>query len=225
MVHFKFVIEIKDCRVGQPKRLNVITKIPISVPVDKVYSRLGRNRHINELAESQKKRIDEAIAAGFALCDLKGVWLRLKIIECDAGTVVLENNVVFESAALVKLLKKSTDVILFAATAGADIVENVSAVGMQGDGVRALVYDAVGSESADDAMNWMQGYLNQYFKRFGEQLTKRRFSAGYGDLSLDTQRVFYELLELEKLGIVITDECILRPEKTVTAIAGVERII
>jgi cobalamin-dependent methionine synthase I len=65
-------------------------------------------------------------------------------------------------------------------------------------------------------------YIAQQVKRRGENLTRMRFSAGYGDFMLENQRLFFELLGLDKLGVSITDRYIFIPEKTVTAIAGVE---
>jgi cobalamin-dependent methionine synthase I len=49
-----------------------------------------------------------------------------------------------------------------------------------------------------------------------------RFSAGYGDFLLENQRLFYELLDLQRFGVSLTESCIFTPEKTVPAIAGVE---
>ncbi|NLV69188.1 MAG: methionine synthase, partial [Spirochaetes bacterium] len=65
-------------------------------------------------------------------------------------------------------------------------------------------------------------YIAQQVKRRGENLTRMRFSAGYGDFMLENQKHFFELLGLEKLGVSLTERYIFIPEKTVTAIAGVE---
>jgi cobalamin-dependent methionine synthase I len=63
-------------------------------------------------------------------------------------------------------------------------------------------------------------YINQLIRREKKTLLPRRFSAGYADFDLSNQKIIYQLLALEKIGVRITNECILLPEKSVTAISG-----
>jgi hypothetical protein len=86
---------------------------------------------------------------------------------------------------------------------------------------RAVVLDAAASEIVDAALDWIMAYCNQGLRREGKMLMNTRYSAGYGDLALDSQRAFYRLLGLERLGVSMTDTCILVPEKSVTAVTGV----
>jgi len=58
--------------------------------------------------------------------------------------------------------------------------------------------------------------------REGRCLTRRRYSPGYGDLALSNQKIIYDALGLEKLGLTLTERFLLIPEKSVLAIAGIE---
>ena len=50
----------------------------------------------------------------------------------------------------------------------------------------------------------------------------RRFSAGYGDVSLDHQRALLQALDTpRKIGLALTDGCMMTPSKSVTAFVGV----
>jgi len=204
--------------------INFINNIVLSVPERKIYSRLGHNRHLTEMSDSQRKKIDTAIAQGIALCQLRGAWGRFEINKWSEESVEFGDGNVFESAKLAKLLKGCKSLALFAVTAGSDIVEEASASAAQGDGVKALAYDAAGSEMVDAAAEWIQQYLNQQFKRNKETLTKMRFSPGYGGLGLKSQAIFFKLLDIEKLGVKLTEDFLMIPEKTVTAIAGIQNI-
>ena len=52
----------------------------------------------------------------------------------------------------------------------------------------------------------------------------RRFSPGYGDLSLDLQKTVFELLNPEKhIGITLTDGMLMTPMKSVSAFIGIKR--
>ena len=52
--------------------------------------------------------------------------------------------------------------------------------------------------------------------------TRFRFSPGYGDLPIEVQREFLPLLDAERrLGITLSDSCLMAPSKSVTAIIGI----
>lgn len=194
------------------------------MPDRKIYARLGHNRHLTDISKEQRKKFEAAITKGVSLCNLRAVWRRFEISNWTAEGVEFGEGNIFVSASLAELLKSSKSLLLFAVTAGADIVTGASKLAEQGNGVAALVYDAVGSEMVDGATAWVQQYLNQQFKRSNEVLTKQRFSPGYGDLDLKNQLVLFNLLDVEKLGVKLTDDFLMVPEKTVTAIAGIEKI-
>ena len=54
--------------------------------------------------------------------------------------------------------------------------------------------------------------------------TRRRYSPGYGDLPIEVQREFLPLLDAERrLGITLSDSCLMAPSKSVTAIIGIDK--
>ena len=73
----------------------------------------------------------------------------------------------------------------------------------------------------DSGLDWIMDYMNQDLMRKARRITKARFSAGYGDFSLENQKAIHALLQLNKIGVFISDRCILMPEKSVTAVAGI----
>jgi len=205
-------------------KLNFINNIPLPVPERKIYSRLGHNRHLTEMSAGQKAKIEAAVANGVAQCRLRCVWRSFKITKHTSECVEFGDGNVFKSSRLAAMLANSGSILLFAVTAGAEVVEETSRLSAAGNGVGALACDAAGSEMVDAAAGWMQQYINQQLKRHNQVLTKRRFSPGYGDLALENQVLLFKLLDIEKLGVKLTDDFLMSPEKTVTAIAGIEHI-
>jgi cobalamin-dependent methionine synthase I len=118
------------------------------------------------------------------------------------------------------LLEKSREAVLMAATAGKTAMAARDSEIKAGNGSAALIIDAVASETADAGLDWIQEFLNGQLARQGRKLTNR-YSPGYGDLDLSAQKIIYDALDLEKIGISITDRFILAPEKSVLAIAGI----
>ena len=120
------------------------------------------------------------------------------------------------------MLADSREVLLLGATAGPEVIEAIRRDTADDNLTRAVVFDAAASEMVDAALDWMVTLFGRELRREGRRLTKRRFSCGYGDLALENQRIFYELLELGRFGVELTERCILVPEKSVTAVAGIE---
>ena len=110
------------------------------------------------------------------------------------------------------------------ATAGGEIIEAITQDSSGNDMMRAVVFDATASETVDSALGWITNYFNRSLSRLNQHLTPRRFSAGYGDFSLENQRVIYEALNLEKIGVSLTKTFMLVPEKSVTAVCGVKTL-
>ncbi len=202
--------------------LNYIERIPVVLPEKEILSRLKYNIHKTEMDDTTRSRILGIMNRGFAACEPKGVWLRMQIEQVRDDTVLLEGGFIIAGRSVAELLRGSSAAVLMGVTVGPAIVELASAAVSSGDGASALVYDAVGSETAEAAIDWLNMYIAQQVKRRGENLTRMRFSAGYGDFMLENQKHFFELLGLEKLGVSLTERYIFIPEKTVTAIAGVE---
>lgn len=58
----------------------------------------------------------------------------------------------------------------------------------------------------------------------GPYYLRPRFSPGYGDLPLEFQREFLQILETpKKIGVTLTDSLLMMPSKSVTAIIGISR--
>lgn len=204
------------------RNLNYIERIPVVLPEREILARLKYNIHKTEMDDTTRSRMLGIMNRGFAVCEPKGVWLRMRIEQVRDETVILEGGYSIKSRSVAELLAGSSAAVLMGVTVGPAIVELASQAVSSGDGASALVYDAVGSETAEAAIEWLNMYIAQQVRRRGENLTRMRFSAGYGDFMLENQGLFFELLGLEKLGVSITDRYIFIPEKTVTAIAGVE---
>ena len=52
-----------------------------------------------------------------------------------------------------------------------------------------------------------------------------RFSPGYGDIPLEMQKTFFELLQCQKnLALTLNNSLIMSPEKSVTAFIGIKKL-
>lgn len=197
-----------------------LENINTQAPLNTILIRMGYKAGMTRLAPEEEARINNEIKKARVLCGLKGAYIRLKIAVNELDSVELENSVVFKGSGLAKLLEKSSEVVLMASTAGKEVADARDREIGAGNGSTALIIDAVASETADAGLDWIQGFVSGQLARQGRKLTNR-CSPGYGDLDLSAQKVIFDALQLEKIGISITDRYILVPEKSVLAIAGI----
>ncbi len=193
--------------------------IPFTPKIEIVTRRMGARKGSagadlsEEIGEYYKKAQSAFSVRGRAdTCDLKHI---------AEDTVEIAGHSV-ESRLLSKMLKNSVDAYLMCATIPKRDVERINEAIEKGRGLMALVYDAYASELADGALDIMMRGKNEALRRTGQKLTVKRFSAGYGDLDIKYQGVFYRMLDMKTLGVEINDSFLLIPEKSVIAIAGVE---
>jgi len=197
--------------------------IRIAPPREKIYQRLGYHLKITQINAQQKQQTDGYIDEALALIHLKGSAVRIPIIGREKGLLFLENQIRLESANLAAFLQNCSEVLIMGATAGESVMAAIRAALATDAVTRAVVFDATASEMTDGALDWLMDYTRRTLIREGKALLKRRYSAGYGDFVLENQQILYRLLELSNIGIRITKESILVPEKSVTAVTGIHQ--
>ena len=206
-----------------PTQVQIFPSIPVPVPRDAIYRRLGYRRGTTRIDNRQEREIEQDIDYALSLISLKGSALRIPIREASPFLTVLETGDEFASEKLARFLEGCTEVLLMGATAGDGVMESIRGDTEGEEMTRGVIVDAVASEMTDAALDWIAGYFNRFLTREPARLTKGRFSAGYGDFLLENQRTMYALLELGRIGVAINEHCILTPEKSVTAVMGVQR--
>jgi cobalamin-dependent methionine synthase I len=142
-----------------------------------------------------------------------------RIFDCrvtDDSVIVGETE--FKSKRLASHLSGCKRVIAFGATLGAE-VDRMIRLCQSTDTALAMAYQAAGATLIEEICDELEEEIK---KQQGLKL-RPRFSPGYYDLSLDTQKQFFELLELTKrCGITLTDKMLMIPSKSVTAFIGIE---
>ncbi len=208
----------------------------IPVPRDRIYRRLGYRKGKTRLTDSQSEETELQIQDAVSHIRLRGAGIRIPVQEKrERETVLLFGSMseglgerpgefAVPSAGIAQMLAGSEEVLLVAATAGPDIMEAIRKDSACNNLTRAVVMDAVAGEMVDSALNWIIRYFNHELSRENKRVTKKRFSAGYGDFPLNNQEWIYKALSLELLGVGLTQSFMLVPEKTVTAVCGIEKI-
>ncbi len=150
----------------------------------------------------------------------RACWTRVEVKELSENSLAL-GNIEVVSADLSKRLSGCNSAFVFAVTAGVGVDRVIRASEVKSP-LLSLACDAAGSALAEELCNQIDASLAAEVKTEGKQ-TVKRFSAGYGDLSLECQKDICALLDTPKnIGASLTDGIMIAPCKTVTAIIGIK---
>ena len=202
--------------------LKNFTNIPVELPEHKILKRMGYNRHLTGISKEQSEKITYYMDACYKICEPAGRYNSIPIRSNNGQTVTLQNDGNIDSASVARLLGNSRECVLLGARVNPVILEEIDRFITEKNGVAALIFDAVASEVVDETLTWMIRRLAMDMSRFGLKPTSMRYSAGYGDFPLENQQLFYDTLKLSELGVTLNQNYIFSPEKTVTALCGLE---
>lgn len=154
--------------------------------------------------------LDEArTALSYRIC-----WAELPV-EIDGNRCDLQ-HVVIESEDLAKNLQDCSRVVLLAATVGVELDRLILKYSRIAPS-KALLMQAIGAERIEALCD---AFCAELAETRGCTL-RPRFSPGYGDLSMETQRVIFALLGCEKrIGLSLNESLLMSPTKSVTAFVG-----
>ncbi len=137
----------------------------------------------------------------------------------DKDVVLLDNGTVFRSKALARYVGEATELFLFGATLGSRVdsaLRRMALTSVAEAGAGQAVAAALIETYCDDCCAELQKQLPE-----GKTL-KWRFSPGYGDWSLEEQRILFPVLDCaHAIGLTLTESCMMAPVKSVTAVMAI----
>lgn len=166
---------------------------------------LGCRQELPALEEAVRAAAAAIEAGSYRVC-------RLRLpVAVEGGTLHFGEVFSVQSNALAKNLDGCREAVLFCATLGAQVDRAILANRLHP--AQAMVWDAAGTAGIEQLCDDFCASL--------PRPQRPRFSPGYGDLPLETQRPLLRLLDAEKqLGVRLTDSLLMTPCKSVTAFVG-----
>lgn len=136
-----------------------------------------------------------------------------------AETAALTEAGILQGGDVQAHLEGCPQAILLAVTLGAGVDAQIRRAGI-GDIAAGVASDALGSALAEQAADAAEAVLRQRAAQQGKYLTGR-FSPGYGDWPLSVQPKLAQALDTaRRAGLCVTDNDLLTPRKSVTAVLG-----
>ena len=173
----------------------------------------------SEITEVVEDTIQEGIALSNKLIKIGMTYRFLNIIERENGIEVEGEHFTLTGKAIKKHLKGYDRTMFFCLTIGSAFDREVEKQ-MVKSPTLAVILNACGIQAVEKACDALQ------LKAEEETGLKTgvRFSPGYGDLPLSTQKDFIRILNTERLaGVTINENYLMNPRKTVTAVCGLKK--
>lgn len=168
--------------------------------------------------ENSKRLFDEFCSIAQNSVSPKGSFIYVSI-KAEEDKVFFSNTHI-NSRSLAKKLEGCNFAIVFALTIGTDIDRLVAKYSSVSPSA-ALCINSFGAAAIEAYADKFCSEISDIMKKQSMYL-RPRFSPGYCDLSLDYQPFFINLTNAGKnAGITLTDNLIMMPSKSITAIMGV----
>lgn len=166
--------------------------------------------------------IKEILAESQEISNIKAQFTVFDNVKFDNEAKSVEiNNIKFQVKKIVfTQLKKSDSLALFLCTAGDEIGIRSRKSMQERDLLKGYIYDVVGSEIVEAAVDLMQADLEKLMLDSGRKITNR-YSPGYCGWDVVEQHKLFQLLPENYCGIQLTPSALMDPVKSVSGIIGI----
>lgn len=150
----------------------------------------------------------------------KYIYKRFPIQIDEEGVKVKGTTLILRGRDISEHLKNCKELFLLGVTAGIELDKRIRRYMITEPDV-GVVMDSCGIQAVEQIADAAEKEIEKTAEAEGCHLTWR-FSPGYGDLPLETQRELVQVLDLHRqIGVSLTDSCLMVPSKSVTAILGI----
>ncbi len=167
------------------------------------------------ITQDLEAMMEELLPGFLASLQCRGCCLKVPITICDS---VIDFGVFrADSVHLSRNLKDCSHAVLFAATLGMGTEQLKRKTAVRSP-ARALMLDAMGSAAIEV---FCDNICAKIASEYAAYRVRPRFSPGYGDFALETQKAMLEALDARRcIGVTLTEGMLMVPQKSVTAIVG-----
>lgn len=174
--------------------------------------------HTEKLIEDSMSQILELARPAYVYRRYS-IWRPAERTE-EKRILVKGTNLCLTGEDICRHLEGCAELYLLCATIGA-FVDRQIRLKMVTDPAAGVVLDSCGSVAVEQVTEAAEQEIEREVTAEGKQITWR-FSPGYGDLPLELQQEIADILDLHRrLGVSVSEDMLLAPSKSVTAIIGV----
>ncbi len=196
----------------------IVTDLPVEINLEALLKLSG----YTEKRPAPKRLVDAAqkmIDRGRALSRPRAVYEVYEVADEQGGKIKLGGGT-FTGKILHTVLAGSELAAAYAATLGDELDAESRRLGSEGDVLSSVLLDTVGSLILANASVSFVGRLYDTEARPRGYAVTAPFGPGQCKWDLTEQRVLFDLIKPESIGIALSDSCLMIPKKSVSGVLG-----
>ncbi len=197
--------------------LKIIQSIPVSISHDDLIDDI-KNDKGQPVSKRIRNETKNAVKEVNRLINAKAVYKEIPITS-ENGSVTLDDDISIQSKKLTHLLRSCDKAVVFIVTIGSEVEQMINRE-MNNQPHYGYLLDAAASLAAEAAAEYVNDSIVQNLFNDGERTTLR-YSPGYCDWPLTEQKKLFKILLNDELDIQLSDQCLMSPRKSISAIVGI----
>jgi hypothetical protein len=198
--------------------MTVLSEIKIDINVDDVLKIMGYQG-----ARPAPKRIVSAAHEAKELCleliEPRCVYEIYEISGIGSGVLSL-NGAKFHGKVLQKVMKGSTRAVIFVATMGKRLDDEIERLTKGGDTFSAVMLDTFGSVALGVTSVDLYSTISQNEATPDGYRLTHSFGPGECQWDIREQKTLFTLVDADSIGVTLTDTCLMIPKKSRSGIMG-----
>lgn len=196
----------------------LLDKLSVTVTRDDILKRIEHSpdRRPSDIVLNS---IDNCMRQYQSLISVRGVYVIREIEENDGRDLTLSDEIRFNAWNLTYAFRGCPNAAVFIVTIGDAIEQEASRLMKQGHGIEGYILDAIGSCAAESAADSLQAEIGKVARNRNQAITLR-YSPGYCGWDIVEQKILFQAIDASRIGVSLTDSCLMLPRKSVSAIIG-----
>ncbi len=166
------------------------------------------------------KSLDESLLKARALLNPNYIRAVKKIAAAGEDFIELEGDIRFSSGKISKYIKGADHIVIFLVTVGERIESAAGDLTKGKEPLEGYLLDRIGSFAVESLAESVEKKIRGDYSRTGKSVS-RRYSPGYCDWPIEEQRILAKILDFSKIGVSLTENCMMRPKKSISAVVAI----
>ncbi len=174
----------------------------------------------DERADNIRLALDECMRRARSLTVSKYTYIEKKITRLGDNLIEIEDCVRFSTTKIPLYINGATHLVLFIVTIGDGIEKEASMLTAGKDILKGYLLDRIGSFAVESLAENLEKKLRKDYSLHKKSVSSR-FSPGYCDWVLEEQFKMAKAIDFSKIGVLLTQGCMMVPKKSISAIVAV----
>lgn len=198
-----------------------VSKTVLNIPIDTlsgIDTMFGRKMKMDTTNVPKKFRqvFDETRRAAFTQLNVTGICESYEIDHFTDHQIWLKNGNVLDSNMYAKIFQGAKELVFCVVS-----VSGYEALDDAEDNMLAKLFlDSWGSSIAGSGYSWLYKFIAKTLEDQGIYCTPS-FSPGQHEVPMKTQRVIFDELRPEDIGVTLNDHFLMQPKKSISGVFGI----